>query len=1094
MPNVIFRIIFLVIAVFVYNTVKAEDWPTYQHDNQRSGVTCESLNLPLNEQWRYISRHAPQPAWPSPAKTDYWHQEANLKPRVIFDRACHVVAVGNEIYFASSANDKVYCLDASTGQERWAFFTGGPVRLAPTVFEGNVYVGSDDGKVYCLDRSDGNPVWEFRAADNDRLIPGNERIISVHPVRTGVLVEDGIAYFCSGMFPNEGVYMAALNANDGSKVWITSPPNLSPQGYLLASAAKLYVPTGRTTPVVFNRKDGERIGTFQGNGGTFALLSKDELIYGGGDLGELEIRKPDSKDQIASFNGLQMIVNGEISYLRSDGEISAINRIKYHNSFKNWKKITEKRRELTNKLWDLREERELADEKSIAEIDKRIDKIVEQIASVEQELNELESGGLVWKCKTEPTYSMILAGEVLFVGGDGKINAYNAATGKLQWSGEVNGRAYGLSVANGRLFVSTDQGTIHCFSTDNSQRTQFVRPSCEKNPYPKDKLAKVYASAAKQIIKETGIKKGYCLVIGCGEGRLAYELLKRTDLKIIGIDDNAERVLAARNALDKAGLYGDRVSVHLGSLTNLPFTKYFANLIVSDQALITGNVPTPADEVFRVLKPYGGVAYIGTKKDMEQSVKSWVEKASEPGWEIVDKKGLWAVNHRGEIPKSGEWTHLYADASNTACSMDPLRAPVQIQWFGRPGPRKIINRHSRPMSSLFKDGRLFIPADNRIITIDAYNGTPLWEREVPNSRVLGALKDCGQMVVTDKYIYIAVDDECRAMDVVTGKPELTYKMPQLISGEKREWGYLANVGEQIFGSGKKIGASFYKLGRFNSFQLEEDFRDMILSDYLFSVNRHNGKELWTYRNGVVFNNTITIGDGYIYFVESRNPKAVSDKDGRLRVDVFCESKTFVVKLDMRSGKKIWEKWFKFPFQQIMYLSYADNILLVTGSYNKGRHVHYGLFAFNTETGEKEWENSFQGGNNRWNTHTSKATINGSHGEQWQHPVIVGETIILPPHDFNLYTGKMGSYELTRGGHGCGGLSASAAYLYARGGNPRMYEINDGRESGTPLTKVNRPGCWINIIPAGGLVSIPESSSGCTCDYPIQTSFVFVPKY
>jgi len=41
--------------------------------------------------------------------------------------------------------------------------------------------------------------------------------------------------------------------------------------------------------------------------------------------------------------------------------------------------------------------------------------------------------------------------------------------------------------------------------------------------------------------------------------------------------------------------------------------------------------------------------------------------------------------------------------------------------------------------------------------------------------------------------------------------------------------------------------------------------------------------------------------------------------------------------------------------------------------------------------------------------------------------------------------------------------------------------------------VSRPGCWINTIPAGGLVLIPESSSGCTCGFALQTSLAFVPE-
>ena len=46
---------------------------------------------------------------------------------------------------------------------------------------------------------------------------------------------------------------------------------------------------------------------------------------------------------------------------------------------------------------------------------------------------------------------------------------------------------------------------------------------------------------------------------------------------------------------------------------------------------------------------------------------------------------------------------------------------------------------------------------------------------------------------------------------------------------------------------------------------------------------------------------------------------------------------------------------------------------------------------------------------------------------------------------------------------------------------------------TALTSVTRPGCWINILPAGGLVLIPEASSGCTCYYSIQTSLALSPR-
>jgi hypothetical protein len=38
----------------------------------------------------------------------------------------------------------------------------------------------------------------------------------------------------------------------------------------------------------------------------------------------------------------------------------------------------------------------------------------------------------------------------------------------------------------------------------------------------------------------------------------------------------------------------------------------------------------------------------------------------------------------------------------------------------------------------------------------------------------------------------------------------------------------------------------------------------------------------------------------------------------------------------------------------------------------------------------------------------------------------------------------------------------------------------------------RPGCWINVIPAGGLLLMPDATDRCTCSYLIKTSIVLQP--
>ena len=1083
---------FLFYALFCLplNLVLAGNWPTYQQNASRSCISQENLNTPLHLQWKYQASIAPKPAWADPAKTDYWHREANLKPRVIYDKAYHVISVDNKVYFGSSAEDKIYCLDANSGEEIWSYFTSGPVRLAPTYSNGLLYTGSDDGIVYCLNADDGELVWKINSAEGKRFIPGNERVISISPIRTGVLVDNGVAYFCSGMFPNEGVDLYAVNSSNGKVIWKKSNLGISPQGYLLASDKNLYIPTGRTTPKIFSREDGKYIGSFSGNGGTYALLVNDELIFGGGDEGVLNNNYPNTKDddQIASFLGLQIIVKGDTSFLRSDAKLSAISRGKYIEGYEDWANVEDKKSDLSDDLWDLREERKLASKDDIKDIDKEIFKLIEEISQFDDKREKIEAGGLIWKEKIDASYSMILAGNSIVVGSEGKVEIFNSETGKKLWTQKVEGIVYSLALADGNLLVSTDKGNIYSYAEKTISNPQSHSQQFVVNPYKNEPNGKLYSNAVKEIIS-TGIKNGYCLVVGSEKGRLAYELAMKTDLKIIGIEEDSSKVETSRRLLNKAGIYGEKVAIINSSLSELPFSKYFANIIVSDKILLSGNISATANEIYRVLKPYGGVAILGVPEGNENKLTQWVNGAENKDWEI--EQNNWTVVKRGKIIGAGEWTHLYSDPSNTSCSDDPVEGPLQIQWFGRPGPLEIINRHSRPMSTLFKNGRLFVPGDNRVICVDAYNGTPLWKRYVPDSRVLGALKDCGTMAVAEDYIYVAAGQNALGLNVETGVQEIVLEAPQLVQGQDSKWGYLALVENQIFGSGKKQTASFTVLGRFNCDQFEEDFREMVMSDYLFSLDRITGKELWAYK-GVVFNNTITIGDGYIYFIESRNDIALNDLDGRLRVDYFCDGSTYIVKLNKQTGKKEWEKEFKFPYEQIMYLAYSKDVLLVTGSYNKGSYANYALFAFDGKSGENLWSDNYQAGNSRWDNRPDKSTINGSHGEQWQHPVIIGETVILPPYDFNLHTGKRGDLYLTRGGGGCGGLSGSASNLFARGSNPKIYDIT-GEQSGAPITQVSRPGCWINIIPAGNIVSIPEASSGCTCDYPIQTSFVFVSK-
>jgi hypothetical protein len=327
-------------------TSASADWPTYLHDNSRVGHTDESLKAPLRARWDFVSPAPPQMAW---AGEDGRVVEGlELRNRIRFDDAFHVAIADGLVFFGSTADGRVTCRDLATGKEEWAFFTSGPVRLAPTISDGRVYVGSDDGYAYCLDAKSGALVWKLRAGPNDERILARGRMISRWPVRTGLLIDGGTAYFGAGVFPHENIFLYAVDAATGRVQWKNDAisqedagrNDLSPQGYLLATKELLFVPSGRALSVAFDRKTGKQVNKpapgWRGDaggqiGGSQAMLVDDQILA----VGEHQILSLDQKTGktgYAWFLGTQMTMTGNAGFMATGKEIVAIDREKHAQS------------------------------------------------------------------------------------------------------------------------------------------------------------------------------------------------------------------------------------------------------------------------------------------------------------------------------------------------------------------------------------------------------------------------------------------------------------------------------------------------------------------------------------------------------------------------------------------------------------------------------------------------------------------------------------------------------------------------------------------------------------------------------------------
>lgn len=1078
------------------------DWPTFQGDCRRSGASPQSLSLPMVEAWRYTARHAPAPAWPEPAREDIYNRHPKIHALVAYDRAYQVVVAGEAVYFGSSADDKVYALEAETGRELWSVFTGGPVRLAPTVADGRVYVGSDDGAVYCLRAASGELVWKRHVHEPLACVPGNGRMISLWPVRSSIVVDGGVAYAAAGLFPGEGVYLAALDAGDGAQRW-SRQIDVSAQGYMLASQERLYVPTGRTAPAVFARNGGEFLGHMpQGGGG--AVLFDAQNVASGPTLRPpgISVGNEQSRTVAASFDALRVVVGGATAYLQSEDRLTALDHPRYIPLSREAAHLAEeqKRLEAAGKTLE-----------KAADVSQRLDAIQSRL----KELAAAQKTCLRWSVRCDCSAAMILAGERLFLGGQDRLIAVDAADGRTVWSAAVSGTAHGLAASGGRLWASTDQGVIHCFGPVKNSADDASAPRLEAAA-PTGDGATVHVDddssvqAARQVLDATDIRQGYCVVLGAGEGRLARELALRSDLQLIVIEPDPEHVNAARRVLDEAGLQGGRATVVQAALDHLPLPDYCANLVVGGETPKSGRLPPSAAEVGRILRPEGGTAIFSAPPNQAEAPvwTAWGEQTL-PTWRVVTGDGfLLASARRGPLEGAGEWTHAFADPANTACSGDRLvGAPLRVQWFGRPGPRRMIDRHFRNLPPLCKAGRLFVPGREILYALDAYNGTIYWEAEVPGFLRLGAILDSNSIAIDEDYVYMAVADQCVRLRVVDGRRDVLARLPDDAARDGADqWGYLAVTGSVLLGSERSPKAAYRELTRsaqLDTMPLWYPNMKLALSERLFALERATGRLLWRYGRGRVIDTTLTVGAGNVYFLESRNTAALADRSGRMTMrELIDGEQVFLVALDTLSGRVLFEQNLDVrDLQQMAYLGFAENTLLLSGSklVNGEQIVASGTAAVAQRRGNERVHYYFQAidpatGKLRWRRdHDTDLTSDGGHGELNRHPTLIGRTAYTWPYAYDLETGqRVEGWAFERRGHGCGNVSGSAECLFWRGGNPWMYDLRPG---GGPLrvNQVSRPGCFINIIPAGGLVLIPEASSGCTCAYPLQTSIAYAKR-
>ena len=1041
------------ILLVVASVAPAADWPMWRYDAGRTAVSPEPLPADLHLQW---SRRLapPLPAWPA------------SQTKLQFDASYEPVVLGKRLFIASMVSDRVTAYETETGKELWRVYTDGPVRFAPVAWKGKVAFASDDGCLYCVDAASGRRVWRVRGGPSDRRVLGNDRLISMWPARGAPVLADGTIYFAAGIWPFMGTFIHAVDAETGRVVWTNSGSGsiymlqqhsspafagVAPQGYMAVAGDTLLVSGGRTVPAAYDRTTG-----------AFRYFDVSSRTFGK-DAGGYDV-----------FARKGYFVNGGAVYGLKDG--AAVTRT--HGSLPTDDALVG------------------FDGGNLAGF--AYEPVKESYTDSKGKKRTRTTVPVRWKGETDVALQRVLlkAGNRVYAEGpDGLIAALDLPVQgervRVSWQERVEGDVWTMLAADGKLFVVTRDGLLYCFGT---RAGAAVTHPYDRTPLPATSDA--WATHAETILKATQARQGYCLVLGIGAGRLVAELVRQSDLHVIAVDPDPDKVALLRRTMEAADVYGRRVAAHVGEPATFPFPPYLASLVASEDLAAAGFAKGTGfvRSVFRTLRPYGGVAWLPVPKAGQADVATCVRQAGLVGASVGTAGNGLLLTRQGALPGSANWTHQYADVANTVVSQDAaVRTPLGLLWFGGPANDPILPRHGHGPSPHVVDGRVFIEGRNMLRAVDAYTGRLLWQQTFEDlgtyydntNHQPGANEIGSNYVSVSDGIYVAYGRKCVRLDPETGEKKDTFALPRQDGLADANWGYLGVYKDLLIATAMPIGIELVKE--------RKDKKDLIKgktvcenapygagSRWLIVMDRHGAgtKALWTRQAEANFrHNAIVAGDGKVFCIDGLS-------EARLRILRFrglqAKAEPTLYALDARTGQVLWKTGEDVKGTWLGY-SEKHDVLLVAGSRGRDRALDEskgGLAAYRGADGKRLWRSN----------------------EEYEGPCMIhGERVITQSKAFNLLTGelKQRTHPLTgetvpwryHRNYGCNTAIASRNLILFRSAAAGYYDLE--HDGGTGNLGGFKSGCTSNLIAACGVLSAPDYTRTCTCSYQNQCSVAFI---
>ncbi len=655
----------------------------------------------------------------------------------------------------------------------------------------------------------------------------------------------------------------------------------------------------------------------------------------------------------------------------------------------------------------------------------------------------------------------IKAGRRLFGSRPGLVAAIDLPDGnqpaRVTWQAQLDGTPEAMLAADGRLVVVTREGRMYCFGSGRAA-ARATAPRQWRRPAPRP-VGDDWLARAAQLIEAARARKGFCLALGYGSGRLVRALAAASQLRMIVLEPDQAKLAAARRTLADEGLGGARVQLVAGDIFSVQLPPYFASLAVSEdwQAAVGNRLRGFVRRLYAALRPYGGAACLPADSAVSAKIQAAARDAGLPGLSVERHGVLTVLRRSGPLPMTADWTHEAADAGNTFAARErSVRPPFAVLWFGGSVDRVFPPwdfTHFRGPFPLVCHGRMYILVENRVNCVDAYTGRLMWSVPMPpgaKGRRNILHRPTGENVAaTANAVYVNVEGTIFALRPQDGDVLLRVPVP---------------------------GG-----GQWQQFRVWKDALVGASGGKLFCLDRHKGKVRWQ-RQFDEDRVSLALGAEKVFAAGWWSP-------ARLRRGEKIPAEVTLWALDITGGKEIWSakagpppgtkpsaaEAFK-PLQPNIQYCPEQDIVVVTS-------VRKIAAAFEGKTGRKLWGSDVPG------RQPPSALYDSEPPMVLPDVLLTNRRLVLdirtgrpPVHGFSPGIKDMWA---KAGQRGCNRAICNLAIITLRDADASFIDLATGRRV---FFYGFRGGCTNSLIPADGLLSVPHFAHGCTCNaYPIFAS-------